>query len=77
MLREARVLLALLLAFLPGVPALAQSGTCGGDTNGDGVVNAADLAILLGNWGTPGAGDIDGSGTVGAPDLALMLGAWG
>ena len=47
------------------------------DVNNDGVVNAADLAILLGNWGNSGAGDIDGSGTVGAPDLALMLGAWG
>ena len=44
--------LALLLAFLPGVPALAQSGTCGGDTNGDGVVNAADLAQVLTQWGT-------------------------
>ena len=44
--------LALLLAFLPGVPAHAQSGTCGGDTNGDGVVNAADLAQVLTQWGT-------------------------
>ncbi|MEI7878989.1 MAG: hypothetical protein WCI96_13840, partial [Planctomycetota bacterium] len=32
--------------------ALAQSGTCGGDTNGDGVVNAADLAQVLTQWGT-------------------------
>ena len=48
----AAFLLALLLAFLPAVPALAQSGTCGGDTNGDGVVNAADLAQVLTQWGT-------------------------
>jgi len=46
------------------------------DLNGDGVVNAADLAILLGNWGTNGQGDIDGDGSVGAPDLAILLGAW-
>ncbi len=25
--------------------------TCGGDVNGDGMVDAADLAALLGNWG--------------------------
>ena len=30
----------------------AQSGICGGDTNGDGVVNAEDLAQVLTQWGT-------------------------
>jgi CHRD domain len=47
-----------------------------GDLNGDGVVDAADLAILLGAWGTGGPGDLDGNGTVDAADLALLLGAW-
>jgi len=50
-----------------------------GDLNGDGVVNAADLAILLGAWGpaTPGeAADLNGDGEVNAADLAIMLGAW-
>ena len=47
------------------------------DLNGDGSVNAADLSILLGAWGTSGVGDIDGDGTVGAADLALLLSAWG
>lgn len=47
-----------------------------GDLNGDGVVNAADLAILLGAWGGSGAGDLDGDGVVGAADLAILLGAW-
>jgi len=48
-----------------------------GDLNGDGVVNGADLAILLGAWGGTGLGDINGDGTVNGSDLALLLGAWG
>ena len=47
-----------------------------GDLNDDGTVDAADLAILLGAWGTSGPGDLDGSGGVDAADLALLLGAW-
>lgn len=46
------------------------------DLNGDGTVNAADLAALLGNWNGSGAGDLDGNGVVGAADLAALLGAW-
>lgn len=46
------------------------------DLNGDGVVNAADLATLLANWGTPGPGDLNGDGTVGPADLASLLAAW-
>lgn len=48
-----------------------------GDLNGDGAVNAEDLANLLGFWGAsePDA-DLDGSGTVGAADLAALLGNW-
>jgi len=47
------------------------------DLNHDGLVNASDLAILLGNWGSSGSGDIDHDGVVGAADLAALLGAWG
>ncbi len=47
-----------------------------GDLNGDGVVGPADLAILLGAWGTPGPGDLNGDGVVGPQDLALLLGNW-
>lgn len=50
---------------------------CPGDLNGDAIVDAADLATLLGAWGTSGTGDIDGDGSTGAADLALLLGAWG
>lgn len=55
----------------------------GADLNGDGVVGAPDLALLLGAWGpcpsepAPCAGDLDGDGVVGAADLAIMLGSWG
>jgi hypothetical protein len=40
------------------------------------VINAADLALLLSNWGASGVGDIDGDGTVGAADLSALLAAW-
>jgi len=48
------------------------------DLDGDGVVNGADLAVLLGAWGQKGgAADLDGSGVVGGADLTILLGAWG
>jgi hypothetical protein len=47
-----------------------------GDLNGDGAVDAQDLAILLGQFGTSGSADFDGSGMVDAADLAILLGAW-
>jgi hypothetical protein len=49
---------------------------CVGDLNGDSQVDAADLAILLGAWGTPNA-DLTGDGTTNGADLAVLLGAWG
>lgn len=47
------------------------------DINGDGIVDGADLARVLGAWGTsaPGA-DLNGDGTVDGADLALVLAAW-
>jgi hypothetical protein len=48
-----------------------------GDLNGDGVVNGADLGLLLGAWGSAGPGDLNGDGTVNGADLGLLLGAWG
>lgn len=48
-----------------------------GDLNGDGVVNAADLAILLSAWGKSGPADLDGDGLVTASDLAALLSNWG
>ena len=48
------------------------------DLNADGHVDAADLAILLGAWGscTGCPADLDANGTVDAADLAVLLGAW-
>jgi hypothetical protein len=52
--------------------------SCTGDLNGDLSVDAADLAELLGAWGTAAKGaDLDGNGQVDAADLAVLLGVWG
>jgi hypothetical protein len=50
------------------------------DFDDDGTVDAGDLAILLGSWGSvekgPVISDLDGSQTVDAVDLALLLSVW-
>ena len=47
-----------------------------GDLNDDGLVNAIDLALLLGAWGTSGPGDLNNDGVVGAADLSILLSNW-
>ncbi|MBL9148673.1 MAG: hypothetical protein JNM94_08270 [Phycisphaerae bacterium] len=47
-----------------------------GDINGDNVVDGADLGLLLGGWGQPGASDLNNDGTTDGADLAVLLGAW-
>ncbi|MFO0827470.1 MAG: hypothetical protein U0572_04905 [Phycisphaerales bacterium] len=49
-----------------------------GDLTCDWEVDAADLAVLLGAWGTCGRcpADLDGDGVVDATDLAVLLGNW-
>jgi hypothetical protein len=47
------------------------------DLDGDGQVSGADLGLLLGNWGQPGATDLNGDGQTNGADLGLLLGAWG
>jgi hypothetical protein len=58
---------------------LSRGGTIvGPDLDGNGAVDASDLALLLGAWGSADpAKDLDGDGTVNAADLAILLGAWG
>ena len=61
----------------------ATCGSCPTDTDGDGDTDAADLAVLLGNWGACGPGELcecldnDTSGSINAFDLAVLLGNWG
>jgi hypothetical protein len=54
---------------------------CTGDLDLNGLVNASDVAILLGDWGVgplcSTGPDLDSNGNVGASDLAILLGAWG
>ena len=51
---------------------------CPGDFDENGVVDGADIGLLLATWGTAdAAGDLDGSGLVDGADLGLLLGSWG
>jgi hypothetical protein len=57
--------------------------TAQGDLNLDGAVNAADLAILLGAWGSSAcagsaccAPDLTNDGVIDAADIAVLLGQW-
>ncbi len=56
--------------YLPNTPVL-------GDLDGDQLVGASDIAILLNQWGGPGSGDLNADGVVNASDIAAMLGNWG
>jgi subtilisin family serine protease len=52
-----------------------------GDLDGNGTIDAADLAIVLGAWGSCAdceacPADLDGNCTVDASDLATLLAAW-
>ncbi|MBX3354947.1 MAG: hypothetical protein KF724_04535 [Phycisphaeraceae bacterium] len=49
-----------------------------GDVNGDGIVNGADIAIVLGSWGVciGCAADLNGDGVVDGADLSVVLGNW-
>lgn len=47
-----------------------------GDLDGNGVVDGADLAMILGAWGTAKY-DLTGDGIVSGADLSIVLGDWG
>ncbi len=56
---------------------------CPADVDFSGSVDATDLAIMIGSWGSCGTGsqcgclsDLDYSGDVGSSDIAILLGAW-
>jgi hypothetical protein len=51
---------------------------CLGDLNSDGVVDTADLGLVLSAFGSPDViADINGDGVVDTADLGLLLGAFG
>ena len=56
----------------------ADTPDCPGDVDGDGVVNVADLLVLLDVWGTNDAdADVTQDGIVNVDDLLVVLGDWG
>lgn len=59
----------------------ACGGSCPADLDGDGAIDATDLARLLLAWGGCASqscvADIDGSGAVDAADLAQLVQSWG
>jgi formylglycine-generating enzyme required for sulfatase activity len=71
------VLMAALVA-LTTRPAKAQ---CPGDITGNGMVNGADLGLVLAAWGSDGTdepgSDINADGLVNGADLAFVIGAFG
>lgn len=54
---------------LPAAPGLV-------DLNGDGVVDGADLGLLLSQFGGPGIADFNCDGIVDGADLGILLAAW-
>lgn len=67
-----------------GVPDECRRSESSPDINGDGMVDATDLGLLLGAWGECAsdgmdlcAADLDGDGAVTGADLGVLLSAWG
>jgi hypothetical protein len=54
------------------------TGTCTGDVTGDGLIDLADLNLVLANFNQPVPfGDADGSGSVDMTDLNIVISAFG
>jgi len=66
---------------LPGGTAILEfTVLLGGDLDGDGDVDHADLGIFLSDWGCTGencVGDLDGDGDTDWDDLSILLANWG
>jgi predicted dienelactone hydrolase len=69
---------ATLAVAVAGLSSSALAGGCTGDFDGNGIVDGADLSLLLNGWGSSSSGlDIDGNGLVDGGDLAQVLNGWG
>ena len=54
------------------------AATCPGDYNDDGVIDGADITVLLNAWGSADATvDLNNDGIIDASDIALLLNGWG
>ncbi len=62
-------------------PSAPPPPACPGDANGDNMIDAADLSVLLSNFGQPAAGpgfgDFNGDGQCDGADLSVLLGQFG
>ena len=61
------------------IEGILPSGGVPGDLNGDGIVNGADMGLLLASWGACSGcdADLNGDGLVDGGDLGLLLSNWG
>jgi len=51
---------------------------CTADVNGDGMVDSADLGLILGAWGTADPlFDLNGNGAVDGADIGVLVAQWG
>jgi len=76
-IRSFSAAIAVTITALLGRSSVADGPCLSVDLNGDGVINGADLALLLGAWNSAGSPfDLDGNGTIDGADLAMLLGAW-
>ncbi len=71
-------------AFNANGETIAENAVCsfstsiGGDLNGDGIVDTADLGGLIGAFGNSGPfGDVNGDGVVDTADLGILISAFG
>ena len=72
------VLLLVVYALVRSSIGQAAARRMGWDLNGDGVVDGADLSILLGEWNQASEdGDLNSDGIVDGADLTILLGNWG
>jgi hypothetical protein len=60
-----------------GIPDGCEAPIVVGDLDGSGIVDGADLGLLLQAWGDIGVpADLDGSGVVDSADLGILLAGW-
>ncbi len=66
-------------AFARATELFTGSSDCVADITGNGVVDGADLGMMLSAWGACDgcAPDLNGDGVVGGPDLGTLLAGWG